>query len=144
MTMRLATEDEARAEIKARIDSRAWWVFVVGPGFLHYLELIEDRFYVGERCRFFDIALLPGGLAVALADKRFMSAEALAAVTAESGGLTLPAEAFEKRDVIFPCTPTFEGLALALGFYAWIMGRARIDIRPERPRAGKKHRRKKR
>lgn len=144
MTIKLSTEDEARATIKARIDSRQWWVFIVPPAFVHYLELIEDRFYAGERNRFFDVALLPGGLAVAMADKRFMSAPALAAVTAESGGLTLPAEAFEERDIIFPCNPTPEAMELALGFHEWIMGRARIDIRPEQPRAGKKRWRRKR
>lgn len=138
MSIRLSTEDEARAEIKSRIDSRQWWVFVVGPGFTHYLELVEDRFYAGERGRYFDIALLPGGLAVAMADKRFLSPSALAAITAESGGLTLPAEAFEDRDIIFPCNPTPEGLALALSFHEWIMGRARIDVEPDRPRAGRK------
>lgn len=144
MTISLSTEAEARATIKARIDSKAWWVFVVGPGFTHYLELIEDRFYQGERGRFFDIALLPGGLSVAMADKRFMSAQALAAVTAEDGGLTLPAADFEERDIVFPCLPSPEAIALALDFHEWVMGRARIEVEPSRPRTGRKYRRKKR
>src|SRR5438105_1820439 len=89
MSIGLLTEQDARAAMWSRIDSRRWWVIPwvsnnAGP----VCEAIERRYYQGDASADFQLFCSPGGgaFAVAFAHKRRMSAYQLARLVIELGG----------------------------------------------------------
>ena len=102
MDFNLMMPDEVREMLKARIESKEWWLFPVVDDEAGMLEVIEATYYSGEAG--VDFEMVAGGPTVAMARKSRMSPEQLAEIVQQFVKENVDPEQLKDHDV-FPLLP---------------------------------------
>lgn len=120
------TEDEARAVIRDKLDSREWWCIPwVSQAASRASIEIEATYYDGEANGDLEtmttLGMIPGVFALVFAHKRRMSAVQLAALLYSDPAA---AELLIKHDIlaIIESPDDERGSAAMFAFNAWVMG----------------------
>ncbi len=139
MSISLLTEDESRAQIRALIESKDWWVIpMLTERALDFCYEIEKRYYTGRASADCELYMGPP-VSVMFFRKSRMSAHRLAGLLAPKGKQRSERkESLKERDILFLAEEEdqiseMEEKAL-LWWHEWVMGR--LSVNPgARPRS---------